>query len=112
MSRDVVMTVADATGFAAEVEQALGVVVVTFGYAGCGPCRTLTGPLTKLAVEDGVKVVKVDVHDAPDLAVRLGVNTVPVTFFFVGGRQVLSWTGPADLHQLRAQVREALAATR
>jgi thioredoxin 1 len=85
-----------------------GPVVVTFGYTGCGPCRSLQPSLEKLA-ETGVKVVKVDIVDDPDIATHFGISSVPTTLFFARGEPRLSFNGVANVKKLQALLAEAVA---
>jgi len=85
-----------------------GPVVVSFSYEGCGPCRSLQPSLEKLA-ETGVKVLKVDVVDDPDLAAHFNVSSVPTTLFFARGEPRLQWNGVANVKKLQELVDEAVA---
>jgi len=69
------------------VLQASEPVVVDFGATWCGPCKKLDPIMEQLAVEyDGrVKVRKVDVGEAPGVAQRYKVLSVPRVLFFKGG---------------------------
>ncbi|MCB2212114.1 thioredoxin [bacterium] len=62
-------------------------VVVDFGATWCGPCKKLDPIMEQLAVEyEGkVKVRKVDVGEAPGVAQRYKVLSVPRVLFFKGG---------------------------
>ncbi len=73
--------------FEQEVMQADGLVVVDFGATWCGPCKKLDPMLEEMAVEyEGrVKVRKVDVGEAPGIAQRYKVLSVPRVLFFKGG---------------------------
>lgn len=75
--------------FDAEVLQAKEPVLVDFGATWCGPCRALSPIIDKLADEHvgKVKVAKVDIDDAPGVARRYGVRSVPTVIFFEGGEK-------------------------
>jgi thioredoxin len=70
-----------------DVLQASEPVVVDFGATWCGPCKKLDPIMEQLATEyDGrVKVRKVDVGEAPGVAQRYKVLSVPRVLFFKGG---------------------------
>ena len=62
-------------------------VLVDFGATWCGPCQMLAPELDKFAVEHGDIIVgKIDVDECRDLAISLGINTVPTLFFFRNGK--------------------------
>jgi thioredoxin 1 len=98
----------DHENFHDEVYHHAGPVVLTFGYTGCAPCRTLAVELEKLNHQDGVKVVKADIGDSPELATHFKINSVPTTLFFARGEPRIQWNGVANLHKLRKLLGEAI----
>ena len=68
----------DAT-FDSEALQSELPVLIDFWAPWCGPCRALSPIVDEIAREyDGrLKVVKVDVHQAPRAAARFGVSSIP-----------------------------------
>jgi thioredoxin 1 len=97
----------DHENFHEEVYHHDGPVVLTFGYSGCAPCRTLGVQLNLLA-QDGVKVVKADITESPELATHFKINSVPTTLFFARGEPRIQWNGVANVHKLRKLVAEAV----
>ena len=79
----------DENSFKAEVLEAKGPVLVDFFATWCGPCKMLSPVLERVAEKHPeVKIVKVDVDQANDLAVEYGVMGVPTMLLFKDGEIV------------------------
>ena len=74
----------DAT-FENEVLQADGPVIVDFWAEWCGPCHAVAPVLEKIADERQIKLVKVNIDENQDLALRYGVQSIPNMILFEGG---------------------------
>ena len=73
--------------FEAEVIQSEGLVLVDFSAKWCGPCKALEPIVHELADDyDGrLKVVRVDIDSAREVAARFGILSVPTLMLFQGG---------------------------
>ncbi len=85
-------------------------VLVDFSASWCGPCRAMAPALEAFAARraDDLAVVKVDIDEAPALAARFGIRSVPTLMLFQDGRQVAIQPGMMSEKQLGAFVDEHL----
>ena len=65
-------------------------VIVDFWATWCGPCRMLSPVLDEVEEEmsDKIQVVKVNVDDADEIAMRYRIMSIPTLLFFKGGVMV------------------------
>ncbi len=69
-------------------------VVVDFFATWCGPCKALIPTLESIQDNyEGVEFVKVDVDQNTDLAISMGVRSVPTVVLFNGKDEVFRTTG-------------------
>ena len=104
------MSIASVTdeNFEAEVLKAEGPVVVDFWAEWCGPCKQMMPALEEVAGEMAgkVKVVKVNIDDAPEAPTKYGVRGVPTLMVFKGGELAASRVGGAPKGQLQSWIEE------
>ena len=65
-------------------------VIVDFWAVWCGPCRMLSPLLDEVEEEmaDKITVVKVNVDDADEIAMRYRIMNIPTLLFFQNGQLV------------------------
>ena len=85
------MAIVNATSeiFEREVFNTNGTVLVDFWAAWCGPCQMLSPILHEIAEEHPeVKIVKVNVDENDDLAVKFNVMSIPTLIVYKDGKSI------------------------
>lgn len=67
----------------------VGLVLVDFNAAWCGPCQMQAPVLEELASEPcGCNITAVNVDDQPELAAKYAVSSIPCMILFKDGQEV------------------------
>ena len=85
-------------------------VIVDFWAEWCGPCKMIAPILDELATEHQgkLKVAKLNVDDAPEMARRFDVMSIPTLIVFQGGVPKKRLVGAKSKGQLVAELGEFL----
>jgi thioredoxin 1 len=88
--------------FDSEINKGSTPILVDFWAPWCGPCRMIAPVLDKIAdaMAGQAIVAKVNVDEAPGVASRFRVSSIPTLLFFKDGEvreQVVGLQGEADL---------------
>ena len=88
----------------AELDAAVakGKVLVDFWATWCGPCLMMGQKIEKelLPAHPEIAVVKVNVDEAPELAAKFGIMSIPALFCFKEGKKVAEFVGVTDCAEI------------
>jgi thioredoxin 1 len=102
--------VTDAT-FHAEVLESEKPIMVDFWAEWCGPCRAVSPILDAIATEhaDKISIVKLNVDDNPETAMKYGITSIPAMYVFKNGEIVKRVIGAKPKPALESDLADFLA---
>jgi len=86
-------------------------IMVDFWAEWCGPCRAVSPILDRIAEEnsDKLDIVKLNVDDNPETALKYGITSIPAMYVFQKGEIVKRVIGAKPKPALEADLAEFLA---
>lgn len=88
-------------------------VLVDFWAPWCGPCKSLTPVLERVvnSSNGGVRLVKINIDENPDIAGQLRVQSIPAVIAFDKGRPVNGFQGAIPEGQIKQFIDQILKGT-
>ncbi len=86
-------------------------IMVDFWAEWCGPCRAVSPILDAIAAEhaDKIKIVKLNVDDNPQMAMKYQITSIPAMKVFRNGEVVKTVIGAKPKPAIEADLAEFLA---
>lgn len=86
-------------------------VVIDFWATWCGPCKMIAPIIEDMAneFEGRAKICKVDVDNNQNIAMQLGIRSIPTVMIFKGGKLVDTIIGAVPKAQIVNRLNEHLA---
>ena len=96
--------------FDAEVVKSSLPVLVDFWAEWCGPCKMIAPIIDEIAndLKGQLKVTKVNVDDAQELAAKFNIMSIPTLLLFKDGKPVEQIIGALSKDQLVARIKGKL----
>jgi thioredoxin 1 len=85
-----------------EEETKLGISIIDFWAPWCSPCRTiapLIDELEKKYKEEGIKVLKSNVDECPELSTKFSIRSIPTIVVLRDGKEIARQTGTGPVAQ-------------
>ena len=104
------VTIVDARNFESEVIKSETPVLVDFWAEWCGPCKMIAPVVDEISDElaGKLKVTKLNVDEAQELAAKYNIMSIPTLLIFKGGEPVGEIVGAMGKDQLLEKINSQL----
>ena len=105
------VVIADASNWDGEVLQSPEIVMVDFWAVWCGPCQ-MVGPIVEELAQEyqgRLKVMKLNTDEAPEVAGKYQIMSIPSILFFKGGEMVEKIVGARPKQQFKQVIDSLLS---
>lgn len=89
-----------------EKETSQGLILVDFFATWCGPCQMLAPLLEQVAEEENIKIGKINVDEARDLALQYDIEAIPTLVVMKDGKEVDRSVGMLDKAEIKELVQK------
>ncbi len=85
-------------------------VLIDFWAEWCGPCKRVAPVVEEIAKEYSgkIKVAKLDVDEAPNVAGKYGIMSIPTLIIFKNGKAIEQVVGYLNKSELKTKIEENL----
>ncbi|MEW5758235.1 MAG: thioredoxin [Candidatus Omnitrophota bacterium] len=98
------------SNFKKEIIENKEIALVDFWANWCGPCKMIAPLIDEIAKDyDGkIKVAKLNIDDAADIASQYGIMSIPTLLFFKNGQVVGQVVGAISKSEIKEKINNIL----
>lgn len=91
--------------FGSFINESKKAVLVDFSAQWCGPCKMMAPILEELSAErEDIEVATLDIDEAPEEAIKLGIMSIPAFILFKDGKEASRTIGYMPKEELLSEL--------